>query len=60
MKRISQDVQARKIFFKLKDKNKTLTRRNGQLSKLIRNISYILSTDSFFFGGQEKPGKGGK
>jgi hypothetical protein len=36
------------ILRKEKDKNISLTRKNQQLIKMLRNLSYILSTDDFF------------
>ena len=38
----------RKIMFKEKDKNISLLRENQRLIKMIRKLSYILSTSDFF------------
>jgi uncharacterized protein YeeX (DUF496 family) len=37
-----------KIFRKEKDKNNTLIRNNKRLIKMLRNLSYILSSDEFY------------
>lgn len=38
----------RKIMFKEKDKNISLLRENQRLIKMLRKLSYILSTNEFF------------
>jgi hypothetical protein len=37
-----------KIYYKEKDKNNTLIRNNKRLIKMLRNLSYILSSDEFY------------
>ena len=39
--------KTQKIFYKEKDKNITLIRENQRLTKMLKNLSFILSTDDF-------------
>ena len=44
---ISESEINKKIYRRLREKNKTLVRRNGQLRKLIQNRIFIFSVDKF-------------